>query len=454
MRFVILGAGPAGLGAAWALQQSGASWTLLEKNDRPGGLAASFVVDGFTWDIGGHILFSHYPAFDQVLDGVIPRDEWHNHERRAFIRMHDAWIPYPFQYNIRHLPSDEQRQCLEGVSEANSNRRADLPANFEEWIYRSMGKGVSDLFMMPYNRKVWAGPPSEMSAQWVGDRVAVPDLARMMRHLTTSKDDVSWGPNNLFRFPKSGGTGFIWRRVTDALPPERMLFNAPVVTIGADRRAVVTNDGRSFPYDVLISTIPIDQAVGMTGLDRGMRAARGLVRTSTWVVGLGLRGPLPHAAREKCWMYFPESEYPFYRVTVFSHYSPRNAPEGCYSLMAEVAFRPGGCLPGRDALVQACVQGLRRCGLLDEEAEPIHVWTHMAEYGYPVPSLGRDAILDEVLPALEKLGIYSRGRFGAWKYEVGNMDHTFMQGMEIAGRLLTGTAEDTLLRPEWVNRQR
>jgi hypothetical protein len=65
-------------------------------------------------------------------------------------------------------------------------------------------------------------------------------------------------------------------------------------------------------------------------------------------------------------------------------------------------------------------------------------------YSYPVPTLGRDNALATIQPYLEARSVYSRGRFGAWKYEVGNMDHSFMQGVEVAERLLSGSDELTV----------
>ena len=80
-------------------------------------------------------------------------------------------------------------------------------------------------------------------------------------------------------------------------------------------------------------------------------------------------------------------------------------------------------------------------------------WHKMLTPGYPTPSLGRDQVLDAVLPALESMNIYSRGRFGAWKYEVSNQDHSFMQGVEAVDRIFLGRSEPTLHCPDAVNRQ-
>jgi hypothetical protein len=83
-----------------------------------------------------------------------------------------------------------------------------------------------------------------------------------------------------------------------------------------------------------------------------------------------------------------------------------------------------------------------------------HVWHRRLEHGYPAPALGRDEALSQILPALEARDVYSRGRFGAWKYEVSNQDHSFAQGVELVDRWLRGTSEVTLHRPELVNRPR
>jgi hypothetical protein len=86
--------------------------------------------------------------------------------------------------------------------------------------------------------------------------------------------------------------------------------------------------------------------------------------------------------------------------------------------------------------------------------EIVSVWKYSAERGYPVPSLGRDKLLMKILPYLERYQVYSRGRFGAWKYEVSNQDHCFMQGFELVNRLFNGEEEATILHPDLVNRRK
>ncbi|MEZ6063129.1 MAG: hypothetical protein R3C19_22520 [Planctomycetaceae bacterium] len=87
--------------------------------------------------------------------------------------------------------------------------------------------------------------------------------------------------------------------------------------------------------------------------------------------------------------------------------------------------------------VSECLDGLLRCGLLPSNADVVDRWHTVLDHGYPIPTLDRDGILAEsCLKELEQYGIYSRGRFGAWKYEVSNQDHSFMQGVEAVDRIL------------------
>jgi hypothetical protein len=70
-----------------------------------------------------------------------------------------------------------------------------------------MGAGIADIFMRPYNFKVWAVPTTEMQCSWLGERVATANVARVVENVLRKREESSWGPNAVFRFPQQGGTG-------------------------------------------------------------------------------------------------------------------------------------------------------------------------------------------------------------------------------------------------------
>ncbi|MGQ0539159.1 MAG: protoporphyrinogen/coproporphyrinogen oxidase [Gemmatimonadaceae bacterium] len=470
-RILIVGAGPTGVAAAWRLGEHGRdNWRLVEARDQPGGLASS-VCDaaGFTWDLGGHVLFSHYRYFDRLMSAALG-DAWVEHEREAWVWMRERWIPYPLQNNIWRLPPIELIACLEGLVAIQKNGAAPPspspspstigsrnpplapplppgPATFADWLQRSFGEGLCNTFMTPYNTKVWAYPPQLLGVGWMGERVATVDLARVLRNLVLQRDEVSWGPNATFRFPLHGGTGAIWRSLAGQLPGERLTYDAGVTRIDTVAKRVHLADGSTDTYDHLISSMPLDVLLRTISDQPALSAlADRFVFSASHIVGVGFEGETPDMLRTKCWMYFPEDTTPFYRATVFSNYSPNNVarPGEQWSLMAEVSESP---LKPVDAsrVVDDVMQGFRRTGFIDDRTVIATRWHRRLPRGYPTPWLERDQVLAAVQPRLEELGILSRGRFGAWRYEVSNQDHSAMQGVEAVDRILLGTPETTVL---------
>jgi len=457
-KFLIIGSGPTGLGAAYRLKELGEdNFLVLERSGHYGGLATSFVDEkGFTWDVGGHIQFSHYKYFDDLMVKALGK-EWLNHQRESWAWMYGKWVPYPVQNNIRYLPKDVMTKCLDGIVAASNAAASGVkkPGNFKEWILKIFGQGFADVFMFPYNFKVWAYPPEELSYGWIGERVAVTDPVRVKKNIDQGLDDLSWGPNNTFQFPKVGGTGAVWARVAELIGKDKIKLNSEVVEVNVEKKTVTTASGDVFVYETLLSTMPLDTlCLKVTpSLDgRVLKAAGQLKHSTSHIVGLGLRGKPPEALRTKCWMYFPESNCPFYRVTVFSNYSPNNVPDinKYWSLMCETSesqVKP----VDRSQVIEDSIAGAMATGLISSSDEVVSRWSYTAEYGYPTPSLGRDGALSMIFPELEKLGIFSRGRFGAWKYEVSNQDHSLMQGVEWVNHVLYGEPEVTFSSPEVVN---
>ena len=98
-----------------------------------------------------------------------------------------------------------------------------------------------------------------------------------------------------------------------------------------------------------------------------------------------------------------------------------------------------------------CIRGLVSTSLLQPDDEIVSTYVRRFDHGYPTPTLEREGVLTKLLPKLQEKGIYSRGRFGSWRYEVGNQDHSFMLGVEAADHIVNGAAELTLNYPDFVN---
>lgn len=446
-KIVIIGAGPTGLGAGYRLSELGYNnYHIYESKSELGGLAGSYQDSaGFTWDVGGHVMFSHYPYYDDVFNKLMGSDFQEN-MRECWLRLFNRWIPYPFQNNIRYLPKEVACECLIGLIEAQTQRSPSAATNFQQFVDAVFGDGIAKHFMNPYNFKVWAHPLSMMNKEWIGERVAVIDIERAIQNVILERDDVAWGPNNMFKFPLFGGTGEFYRRFAPALDGHVHL-NTRVVSVNPHRKELRFASGETTRYDVLISTIPLDKLCNkvMTGVHEEIELATSQLRHSGgYMVGIGIERPCPST---KSWMYFPEANCPFYRVTYLSNYSPFMTPDKdrYHSLLCETSYSEFKPVDG-ESIVDDTIDGLIKAGLLEEadRERVVDTWCYNAAYSYPTPTKERDSILAEAIPYLEGMDVYSRGRFGMWKYEVSNTDHSLMQGVELVNRLLQDEPETTI----------
>jgi protoporphyrinogen oxidase len=285
-----------------------------------------------------------------------------------------------------------------------------------------------------------------MNKEWIGERVSVVDIKRVLGNVVLDRDDAGWGPNSTFKYPLYGGTGGLFERIVPYVE-DHLRLNSEVAHVDTDRKEVALKDGRREPYDVLLSTMPMDKLVySMNGgtPDVVRDQAERLRHSGSFIVGVGIRQPCPS---RKCWMYFPEDNAPFYRLTYLSNYSPEVVPDPSryYSILAEVShseFKP----VDRNTVVDEVIQGLVNVKMISDADRKDIVDAYLIErdYTYPTPSLERDRAISTIHPYLESQGIYSRGRFGAWRYEVGNMDHSVAQGVEWVNRIVCGDEANEL----------
>ncbi|EOR04129.1 hypothetical protein E3P92_00072 [Wallemia ichthyophaga] len=484
---LIAGAGPTGLGAAKRAQEQKANFVLVDKAAEAGGLASTAKTDqGFLFDVGGHVIFSHYAYFDDVIHEALPNEsDWFTHERVSYVKSRGKWVPYPYQNNISVIPIEDQSKAIDGLIDAAVTRAQTphiKPKTFDEWIVRQMGEGIADIFMRPYNYKVWAVPTTHMQCNWLGERVAAPNPKLVIQNVLHKRTAGNWGPNATFKFPARDGTGGIWKAVAKTVSPNYLRFGEEngIISIDAKGKTVSLKSGETIKYKKFISTMPIDYTLSITknvdGIDGAKKAANdGLVYSSTHVVGVGYRGVPPPDIKGMCWLYFPENDCPFYRCTVFSLYSPYNVPGESHKTktiqmsdnskpVTDKSERPGPYWSlmfeiseshmkpvNHDTIIQDTIKGAVATGMSRGDDEVVSIYHERFDHGYPTPSLGRDDALKQILPVLDHHDILSRGRFGSWKYEVGNQDHSFMLGVEAADYALYGVPEMTLNYPDIIN---
>ena len=420
----MIGAGPCGLGAALGLAATipFSDWQLVESSPVAGGLSGS-VVDpaGFTWDFGGHVTFSRDNQFLEIMTMLLGECGWNRLQRYAWAIIGREWVEYPVQ---QHWP----------------HHRAPLPetssgGTLQDWALSQLGSEVTEAFFRPYNEKLWRTPLDQLGSQWVQDRVARP----------ARRSGRPWGPNAQFWYPTMGGAGAPWRRLAEQLKHAgaQIRYGCTVTAIDLQRKTALLDDKSEISFGMLISTMPLDRLVKTASAPSSVRAlVRQLIHTRVTVVGIGLEGAPPTHLPKFTWLYFPDADVPFYRLSQLSAYAATNTPGPTFwSLLAECSSEPTA---DRTVTPGDVLGTLYRLGIVGTNDRHVSAWHTDLSYGYPIPTPTRDTTLGELLGWFHDRGCFSRGRFGDWAYETSGQDQSFQKGLTTALRvagsdLLTAT---------------
>ncbi|MEW6378179.1 MAG: FAD-dependent oxidoreductase [bacterium] len=419
---VILGAGLTGLSAAYHLKQE---YELFEKEQEAGGLCRSVCRDGFTFDFTGHLLHFHDNRIRNLIE-AIGHIFWVSHQRKASIHTHKTYLPYPFQAHLSGLPQKVICECLlELLRTHQQSPTSQPPENFKDWVVRNFGQGIARHFLLPYNQKMWRIDPAEMTFDWALSMIPVPNLEEVVKGCF-NQNEQEYGYNQTFYYPAEGGIEVLGKSFLPSI--NRVRTGMEAVRIETRKKAVWFQDGESIGYQQLISSIPLPELVRIISDAPAQikSLAENLRSTSVFCLNLGV-------AREKVsdqhWIYFPESEYPFYRVGFPTNFSSGVAPSGSSSLYVEISHLPGEQIDP-DRMLKLTLSKLIDCGLLRESDLVISHSFLDIPCAYVTFDSHRQKSLPVIRQYLQTQDIHSVGRYGGWEYS--SMGQALVAGMETA----------------------
>jgi len=430
---VIVGAGLAGLSTAYHL--SGLPYRLYEREEEVGGLCRSYRKDGFTFDYTGHLLHFRQADIKALVERLLA-GKLQKHARRSFIYSHRTYTEYPFQVNTFGLPPEVIRECLMGFVATLTRPMSPISPEdrtFKQWVLENLGEGMAKHFMVPFNEKLWQVSLDELTSDWVSWLVPKPELKDVINGALGIKDKA-FGYNPSFLYPTTDGIRVL---PESFLPGINEVRNGmELVEIDTKRRCASFDDrqgGKSTRehYESLVSTIPIPELVRRCRdfPDHLKEAARALRWVSVYNVNLGVSRD---RVSDKHWIYFPESEYPFYRAGFPMNFSASLGRPGCSSIYVEISHRPSEHQPAEELIKQAR-SGMERTGVLRPDDELVVADVKDLHYAYVYFDRHRARTVPAILAELERRGIYSIGRYGRWEHT--SMEDAISQGQQLAERL-------------------
>ena len=286
--FVVLGAGPAGLAAAYKLSQRG--WrdvTVFERADRVGGNAGSFVIDGIPVDFGSHRLHPVCPAPVMADLRALLGDDLLDRPRHGRIRLRGRWVHFPLQPFdlLARLPPAFMAGALTDVVRRRFLKDAREPS-FASILERGLGRTICRDFYFPYARKIWGLEPDALDPEQARRRVSSATVGKMARRIAGALPGLRKAGSGRFFYPRHG-----YGQISDALRAAASAAGADI-QLGATVAAVVVENNRVDHVEVecggqrravkteyVLSTIPISllarlvRTTGHAGAGRGRRSA-------------------------------------------------------------------------------------------------------------------------------------------------------------------------------------
>ncbi len=401
MKYIILGAGPAGLTFANKLKQSGETdFIVLEREAEAGGLCRSQDVDGSAFDIGGgHFLDVRRPKVNEFLFKFMPEEEWDLYTRDSRIVVGENEVNHPIEANIWQMKIEDQVEYLKSIAVAGCNLGTDMPQEFVDWIYWKLGSKVAEDYMIPYNQKMFSKELNQLGTYWLEKLPNVSFEETLLSCLNKKAYGTQPGHAE-FYYPKKYGYGELWLRMAKAIEGN-IEYNKSVKKIDFNTTTVTTADGAEYKGDVIITTIPWMEFSEIIGMPEDIKASIKELKFSS----VQTEYHSENLDTEAQWIYYPNPKLSYHRILVRHNFCP-----GSKGYWTETNSER-----------------------IDMEA-PNDNFKYMNEYAYPLNTIKKPEIMKKLLSWSKTKNVYGLGRWG--EHEHYNSDLTVNLAMDLADEFI------------------
>lgn len=423
-KYLIIGSGLSGLSAAYHVEDD---YILTESTDSVGGTAGTLNYKNFKLDNAVHIL---YFKNKEILDWICNTLKVSLLEkiRENSIWIENNYIRFPIQYHLADLPLLSRFYSFTSICKTlNFKKKNSFYKNFEEYSLRVFGNYLTDVFIRPYNEKLFGIQLADMTTEWMGDYVPEYSKAKMILSITKLMNS-KYGRNSKFYYPIDGGISTIAKRICEKLklPPHQ---NYSLLKVFLDRKTAVFSNGVEINYKYLINTIALNIFLEkIDDLPDNILNCIGLMKSnSTTILHILVKGNVNHNYYH--WVYVPSKEIPFYRITFPGNINPVNCPKGFSAITLEF----GGDVYKNDIIAISSIRALERMGILNESIIDIDLCWRLLDCGYVIYDQNRDRMLKTIFSFLQNYQVWSIGRYGSWEYS--NMEDAIIHGKKVAEQL-------------------
>ena len=401
MKYLILGGGPAGLTFSnYLLQQGEKDFFVIEKEKTAGGLCRSIEVDEAPFDIGGgHFLDVRRPHVNKFLFQFMPEEEWNLFHRKTTLYINGNMIGQPIEANIWQMKLEDQIEYLKSIAIAGCNLGQPMPSKFIDWIYWKLGKKIAEEYMIPYNQKIFGSKLNQLGTYWL-EKLPNVSFEETLLSCIEKKPYGKDAGHTQFYYPKKYGYGELWSRMAMALG-NRIEYGRAIKSINFDDRTVITNDGKCYTGDILVTTIPWLEFEEIIGMPDSIRCSIKMLKYSS----IQTEYYAENLDTDSQWIYLPDIAVPYHRILV----------------------RHNFCLGSKGYWTET---NSERINSFQDENR----FHYFNKYSYPLNTIEKPSIMKKLLEWSREKSIYGLGRWG--EHDHYNSDVVVERAIQLAEFLI------------------
>lgn len=387
---LIIGGGVTGLSLASYLSKR--DYLILEKESELGGYCKTEIRGDYVWDYSGHFFhFKNEEIKNYVLENI--ECDLLRVEKITDIYYNGRIIDFPFQYNINQLDAIEYNECLQDLQ----NCKEVDNSTFKSYVRSSLGSGICNKFVIPYNEKLYACNLDELESDSMGRF-----FPKMISYDELLESLESKSYNDTFIYPTGGSYEYI-KSILKRVDTSKIRLNTTISSIDFDKKIVTTDSGESIQFESLVSTIPFKNLLKLSN-----QTSDKLSSNKVAVFNLGFNKGTPIKTH---WRYFPGSEV-FYRVGFYNNILGQEK----LSLYVEIGARADEILDESVLLMQVLAD-LEDVGIIEDGVHELVDYQFLImNPAYVHITKDSKKMYTDWCSKHNQIGVYSIGRYGSWTY--------------------------------------
>lgn len=418
-KYLIIGAGISGLTFASYCKEN---YLIIEKDIEVGGYCKTHYNKDYVWDYAGHFFHFKTDEFKKKFIDSLDKNDFVTQDKKTFIYFDDKLIDFPFQTHIHELSKDKFIDCLYDLFNKEEKENYD---NFLDMLYGKFGKSITEMFLKPYNEKLYAVDLTKLDKDAMGRFFPYADIKAIIDNMKQNKVNSY---NNTFMYPKKGAQVIIDVLMKD-IDENKILLNSVIQSINLEDKKVILTDGTEIYYEYLINSMPFDKFLKLTNNKEYIDFSNELTYNKVLVFNLGFNKKSKY--NDHHWLYFPDKNINFYRVGFYDNILGADK----LSMYIEIGYPKGTVITDEDINRQLSLtlDNLKKCGIIDDTFSLVAYESIVMDPAYVHIDAQNDLKVRKIMKDLANKNVYSVGRYGAWTYC--SMEDCMVEAKELSEKI-------------------